>query len=159
MIDETIPPPHPGVIRRLAAMVYDSMLLFGVLFIATLIPALIISPDSAAQIQNNDTLRDAVPTLHGIGFRFYLMMVIITFFCWFWHRNGQTLGMQAWRLRIENVDGSNISLKQCLIRILTATLSLGLLGMGYWWIWISPQHRSWHDLASHSRVVLLPKNK
>ncbi|MET0378345.1 MAG: hypothetical protein ABW049_05060 [Spongiibacteraceae bacterium] len=32
-----------------------------------------------------------------------------------------------------------------------------LAGLGYWWIWLDPQQRSWHDRASNTRVVVLPK--
>lgn len=156
---EQAPLAHAGVLRRLAAMVYDGLLLFGVLFTATLIPALVLSPGAAQTIHNEDKLYTAQPLLNGVFFRLYLVLIIILFFSWFWHRNGQTLGMQAWRLRVEQLDGQNLNGWQCLLRLLVAAVSIACLGAGYWWIWISADNRSWHDIASGSQVRLLPKRR
>ena len=55
----------------------------------------------------------------------WLALVICGFYTWFWTRAGQTIGMRAWRLRIQNVDGSNIRITQALIRLATSTFGLG----------------------------------
>jgi uncharacterized RDD family membrane protein YckC len=87
----------------------------------------------------------------------YWMFVIAGFYCYFWRKNGQTLGMQAWRLRVDANNGGRPSWKQCGLRLLTGIPSLLLAGLGFWWIWLDPQRRSWHDRASNTRVVVLPK--
>ena len=46
----------PGVFRRLAVIVYDTFLLFAVLFVATLIPAYILSPEMFAAKPANDSV-------------------------------------------------------------------------------------------------------
>lgn len=151
------PLPPAGVIRRLSAMVYDSLLVFGVLFTATL-PAVLLQP--AQQTVNNEQVVNELPGLvEGWPFQLYLLAVYVGFFCWFWIKNGQTLGMQAWRLQIEDQSGRRISLKQCLLRLVGALVSALCLGAGYWWIWIDKEQLSWHDRLSKSRVVQLPKKK
>ena len=149
--------PNAGVIRRLAAMVYDSLLVFGILFAATL-PAVLLQP-AQQNISNEDVVHELPPLAEGWPFQLYLLLVYISFFCWFWRRNGQTLGMQAWRLQIQDMAGNRISLIQCLQRLLFAAISILCLGLGYWWIWIDKEGQSWPDRWSKSRVVVLPKKK
>lgn len=150
--------PNAGVIRRLSAMVYDSLLVFGVLFTATL-PTLFLDPGNQQAINNEQVVNELPPLVGGWLFQLYLLLVYIGFFCWFWIKNGQTLGMQAWRLQIEDFSGQRITLQQCLLRLLGALLSTLCLGAGYWWIWIDKDRLSWHDRLSKSRVVQLPKKK
>ena len=64
--------------------------------------------------------------------------------------------MQAWRLRVQTSDGDNITLKQSWKRFLAAIPALGLLGIGYFWMWLDPTRRTWPDQLSGTRVVSLP---
>ena len=137
-------------------MIYDSLLVFGVLFSAT-IPAVFLQ-NSPEQAINNEQVVNEVPILaDGPLFQLYLLSVYMAFFCWFWRRNGQTLGMQAWRLQIQDLDGGRISVWQCLKRLLGAMLSALCFGAGYWWMLLDKEQRCWHDRLSQSRVVVLPK--
>lgn len=151
--------PNAGLIRRLAAMVYDTFLVFAVLAIATLIPSIFIGDHQPAAVANEVVIHQLDPMLTGPAFQLYLLAVMAAFFCWFWHKNGQTLGMQAWRLQIETRTGGHPGWGQCMIRLLAAVLSFACLGMGYWWIWIDRDKLSWHDRLSNTRVVQLPKRK
>jgi uncharacterized RDD family membrane protein YckC len=77
--------------RRLAAMVYDSLLIFAVLVIigATTLPftnGLGISRDN-------------------IVFKFYLFGALYAFLGWFWTHGGQTLGMRAWKIKLLQRNG------------------------------------------------------
>ena len=156
MNDSTQTFPVAGVIRRLAAMVYDTLLVFGVLFAAT-IPALFIGKQQ--QVENNEVVHQLSPVIGGWIYQLYLVLIVVSFYCWFWRKNGQTLGMQAWRLQVENFLGERISIRQCLLRLAGACLSLACLGAGYWWAWIDRDGLTWHDRWSKSRVVVLPKKK
>lgn len=144
-------------VKRLAAMTYDSFLLFGVLFAATLIPSLIFDTATPATIENGDVVNELSPLLSGWIFQVYLLLISILFFCWFWLRNQQTLGMQAWRLKVETLSGQPISFKQCLQRLLGAVVSIACLGAGYWWIWADKDSLSWHDRWSKTRIIETPK--
>lgn len=148
--------PVAGVIRRLAAMVYDSLLVFGVLFTAT-IPTVFFHQQKP--VTNNEVIHELAPAISGVLFQLYLVAVVVVFFCWFWKRNGQTLGMQAWRLKLVTRDGTDLQLRHCLVRLLAAPLSLLCGGLGYWWAWIDRDGLTWHDRLSNTQVVLLPKKK
>lgn len=152
--------PNAGVVHRIGALVYDCFLLFGVLFVATLLVTLVSSDMSIAETPGDgEVVTDLQQTLPGSFMAIYLGSVIVLFYCWFWRRNGQTLGMQAWRLRLVDTTGAKPSLAQCLLRCAVAPLSLLLGGLGYWWIWLDRDNCSWHDRLSSTRVQLLPKTK
>jgi uncharacterized RDD family membrane protein YckC len=144
-----------GPIRRLMALMYDSLLLLGVLFVATLIPAVVTHKLHATQ---GDKVYDLPPLFQGAGFSLYLL-VITLFFGYFWRKNGQTLGMQAWRLKVVAADGQKPSWLQCIIRGVVAIASLACLGFGYFWVLIDKQHLAWQDRASNTKIILLPKKK
>jgi uncharacterized RDD family membrane protein YckC len=154
--DTAILPEKPGLGRRLAAMFYDSLLVFAITFTATL---LVVGIRLVLSQQAHHTGERAITG----GYHYFLQAVLLAsitlFFGWFWTRTGQTLGMQTWRLRIDDVNGGRISSRQALVRLAMATVSAACLGLGYLWILWDRDKRSWHDRASGSRVVLLPKQK
>jgi uncharacterized RDD family membrane protein YckC len=86
-----------------------------------------------------------------------MVFMVAGFYYYFWRRNGQTLGMQAWRLRLDIAEGGRPSLRQCLLRMPVGFLALLCGGLGYWWIWIDRDRLAWQDRASSTRVVVLPK--
>ncbi len=150
--------PNAGVWRRFAAMVYDAFLIFALLFIASLIPTLLLNIENLGSSPETNTVVHELNTpLGGWLYRIYLLAVVAGFYIAFWRKNGQTLGMQAWKLKLINTQGLSPGYRECLIRLATGLLSLCALGLGYWWIWIDKENRSWHDIASATRVVVLPK--
>lgn len=157
---ETLPtlPPKASLIKRLAAMFYDTLLLFGVLFTATLIPSLLLKTAPSVN-QNGDVVHELNPLLSGLSFQAYLLVITIAFFCYFWLRQGQTLGMQAWKLQLVSRDRGPLSLKQCLLRTFYASVSIACFGLGYWWQWLDKDTLTWHDRWSNTEVLQLANNK
>ena len=131
-----------GLIRRLVAMFYDALLLLSVLFVATALALLVARGEL---------------DYHNPFFRTYLFLVWFFFFAWFWTHGGQTLGMQAWKLRLQRKDGGPVSLWQALLRFLVAFPSLLLFGLGMLWMLVDRDRMTWHDRFSESVVVRLPK--
>jgi uncharacterized RDD family membrane protein YckC len=131
-----------GLFRRLAAMFYDTLLLFSVLLFAT----------AAALLVTKGSL-----DYHNPFFRTYLFLVCFLFYAWFWMHGGQTLGMRAWRLRVQRFDGGPITLWQALLRFLAAIPAWALLGLGYLWILVDRDRLALHDRFSESVIVRLPK--
>lgn len=120
-------------------MVYDAVLLVGVLFAATL---------AILPLRGGEAFRPHDPLFFA-----YLLLVIWAFYGWFWTHGGQTLGMRAWKIRVVSLDGAALSWNQAARRYVCAWASLGLLGLGYVWVWIDPDKRAWHDMASGTRLV------
>lgn len=147
--------PTAGLIRRLAAMFYDFLLCVALLIIVTFIYKLIqmsiIGVEQLKQLSDSGAL-DKDPLLSTI-----LFFTLFGFFAKFWTYKGQTLGMQVWGLRIQNTDGTAISLWQAMLRFLVAIASFLCIGLGYFWMLLDKQGRTWHDIYSDSQVVRLPK--
>ena len=148
--------PVAGVGRRLAALVYDSFLLFGLLVVPLFIFAAM-THGGVVRLPNDTVTHQLPPIAPTLFLRAYGVFIVGGFYTYFWRKNGQTLGMQAWRLRLDNVSGGRPSWRQCGLRLLVGPLSLLLGGLGYWWAWLDRNHRCWHDHASDTVVVILPK--
>lgn len=147
--------PPAGLLRRLGALVYDGLLVLAlVLTISGLANLFAARPDiakDAASVSLENMQTVSGPLLGSI-----IVICVFTFFAYFWVRHGRTLGMQAWRLRVQTADGYNITLNQAWKRFLAAIPSLALLGAGYFWMWLDPHRRTWPDRLSGTRVVTLP---
>ncbi len=147
--------PSASLIRRCAAMFYDFLLSVALMMVTTLLYKMvqmsIYGEKQLRQMSDAGTL-DGDPLLSTL-----LFMILFAFFAKFWTHNGQTLGMQVWGLRIQNTDGSAISLWQALLRFVVAIGSWLCLGLGFLWVLRDKDKRSWHDIYSDSLVVQLPK--
>ena len=86
-------------------------------------------------------------------------LTIAGFFCIFWRKSGQTLGMQAWRIKLVDFDGGTPSLPKAVVRCVGAALSMACLGLGYLWCLIDRKKRYWHDYLSRTELILLPKRE
>lgn len=144
------PPDTPaGLLRRLGALFYDSMLLLAVLMLATA---------AFLPLTGGEALDPrAHPALEFV-YRAVLALLIVGYYGIFWTRRGQTLGMASWRLRIERDDGATLDWRDTALRLAAAVLSWLPLGLGFLWIAIDPQRRAWHDRLSGTRILLVPKD-
>jgi uncharacterized RDD family membrane protein YckC len=147
MIGETLTPASLPV--RLAAMFYDAFLLFAVecAVTAAVVGIRIALEGSAPIVQSG---RAAVG---GLTLQIPLLITWVMFFGWFWTRNGQTLGMQTWRLRIVTADGKPPGWRTVLLRLAGACVSAACLGAGYAWMLFDADKLTWHDRWSGTRVV------
>lgn len=135
--------PPASLLRRFAAICYDSLLLLSVLFFAAL-PLTILSGEAVHSGQ--------------LSFQLYLLAVCFFYFGWQWTHGGQTLGMKAWRLKIINEnDAAGITWTTSAVRFIAAMLSLLCAGLGFIWALFDRQQLAWHDRLSNTRIVLLPR--
>lgn len=74
-----------------------------------------------------------------------------------WRRGGQTLAMRAWRLRLIDAAGGVPTWRQLCVRYVVGTVSLAMAGLGFWWARLDRDGLTWHDRASGTRLVRLPK--
>lgn len=137
-----------GVPRRFGAMLYDAFLVIALAMLMTNVLLLFTGGEAI--------LPERVGAFELI-YRALLILLVVLFFGLFWTRRGQTLGMAAWRLRVERDDGTLLRWRDVLVRLAGASVSLLALGLGYFWVWVDPERRAWHDRWSHTRVIVLPK--
>ena len=131
-------PAAPGLLRRLAACLYDALVLAALLMVAGAAWVAI----SRAAAEPGDWL-----------FRGYLLLVSAIFFGAFWTR-GETLGMRAWKLRIVAADGRPPGWGRALLRFATALISWAALGLGFLWVLVDRERLAWHDRLSGTRLVI-----
>jgi uncharacterized RDD family membrane protein YckC len=84
--------------------------------------------------------------------------IVVVFYGAFWTRQGHTLGMASWRLRVERNDGERLTWSDTLRRLLAAVLSWLPAGLGWVWCLFDREHRTWHDTLSRTRVIVVPKH-
>jgi uncharacterized RDD family membrane protein YckC len=133
-----------GLLRRLASMAYD-LLVVGALLMMAALPVVLLA---------GDHLRVAPGRAL---FQAYLLLVTFLFFGGFWVHGGQTPGMRAWRLRLIGAAGAGVSWRQAAGRFCAALLSWLAGGLGYLWALRDPQGRAWHDRLSATRLVLISR--
>ena len=132
--------PPAGLGRRLAACLYDGLVLLACLMLAT-----------AAWVA---LARAAAPPGDWL-FRGYVLLVSALFFAAFWTR-GETLGMRAWKLRVVGPDGGPPGWGRALLRFAAALLSWLPLGLGFLWVLVDKDGLAWHDRLSGTRLVHRP---
>ena len=149
--------PAAGLGRRLAAMFYDFLLCTALLIVTggvyKLIQMQIIGESKMRALTESGAL-DGDPLYSTV-----LLLMLFGFFAKFWTHSGQTLGMQVWGIRVQNADGSRISLWQALLRFMVSMASWLCAGLGFFWVLVDKQQRAWHDIYSDSRIVRIPKQK
>src|SRR5262245_55644052 len=91
--DNTVPqsPEPAALLRRLAALAYDALLLFALLLVFTTLVLIVRG-------------QRAIPP-GTLWFDASLVAVALVFCAGFWTHGGQTLGMRAWRIRVVAANG------------------------------------------------------
>ena len=92
--------PPPGLLRRLGAMFYDSLLLLALLMMLSYPYVWLTGGDKPGLV---------VKTAYQI----YLLAICFFYFAGFWVRGGQTLGLRTWRMKLVTTDGGPITWADC----------------------------------------------
>ncbi len=154
--------PAPALRRRLACLVYEGVLLFGVVIVTALLLGI---------------LTQQQPALQGpLALRVALFLVLGLYFVLFWTRSGQTLAMKTWKIRVLRQDGSRLPVWQASCRYLTAwmwflpaLLTADIMDLRSGWsvwvslaagvlvyaglTWLHPDRQYWHDALCRTRLV------
>ena len=112
-------------------MVYEAMLLFGLLFVTGLIFGMVMQQRHALFLRRE---------LQAIE-----ILVMGLYFVWFWSHGGQTLAMKTWRVRLVAQDGSPVLLQRAAVRYMLSWLWVApgllvaaLVGASGWWLVLIP---------------------
>jgi uncharacterized RDD family membrane protein YckC len=138
-----------GFGRRLAALVYDAVLLAALLMVFT--GGAIFFTHGAAVVS---------ATVGGwvYVYRAGLLCVIAGYYTLNWLKSGQTLGMRAWHLRAVDDAGKPMSLRAAILRCVYGALAWAPAALGVLWLYWDPKHLAIHDRLSKTRVVHLARS-
>ncbi len=130
---------NAGFFRRIFSLVYDSLVIIGIIFSLTLLLVF---------------LNGGSPKTGEIADYIQLLITVLSgpiFYTYFWLVNdGQTIGMQAWKIRL--ISDQTLSVRICLLRCAFSTFSFLFLGIGYLYILLNSENKSLSDLATNTRV-------
>lgn len=154
MENATSRPPSAWIGRRLLSLLYD---LFAAvpLWMLTAIPFVLLDVAISGDVRHN------IGPFSAMQWLLWLACWCVTgvYATWSWRRGGQTLGMRPWRIRVVARDGGAPGRGAAWLRFAVATLSLAAGGLGFWWAWFDREHLTWHDRASGTRVLRVPKRR
>ena len=122
--------PRAGFRRRFGSWVYDFLIAFAVYMLAGAIGFLLMYLAhyfGLFDMQGQQHFVDTIANTYWLKWpnEFWKIAWVSYFFIYFWSKSGQTLGMRAWRLKVQNIDGSLINKTTALKRLLPTLLGLG----------------------------------
>jgi len=131
--------PYAGILRRLAGMAYELLLLSGVLFVATCL--FLVLGQAVGELWRRPLLQIEVIGVSGI------------YFTWFWGHGGQTLPMKTWHLRLVDAGGGAVSPRKALARYLLACVLIPAGGIAILWALVDRDRQFLHDRFAGTRIV------
>jgi uncharacterized RDD family membrane protein YckC len=162
-----------GVIRRLAASLYETLLLAALALVVgfALLPVLTTTPSQPATERALPLLR---PTAQAISFG-CLFAVLGAYCAWGWSDRRRTLPMKTWRLALESKSGAPVSLSRAALRYVACWVGPGLaiaayaglrplaysrwavtlLAVNYAWALVNSDRQFLQDRVAGTRLVVV----
>lgn len=122
------------LLRRTAAFIYDCLLLIALFFVTT-----------AVVVPLNDG-----EALQHWSYKIVLLLIAFLFFDWFWRHGGQTLGMRAWRIRVESQNAETLTFNQTMQRFLVGCVAFGFTMI---YMLFNAEGHALHDKLSKTKIV------
>jgi uncharacterized RDD family membrane protein YckC len=155
--------------RRVGALLYESLLLVAIVFVAGFLALPLISPGHSANV---DAL--TVPAISERVALFCLLFAVLAlYFVWSWTGGRRTLPMKTWRLKLVLANGQSLPTKVALLRYLAAWIgpalalvtyallhrygygahALWLIAFNFLWAFVDPERQFLHDRIAGTRIV------
>lgn len=155
----------PGRWRRFACMMYEGVLLFGVVFLADYLFDTLTQSRNALELRN---VRQVV-----------VFLALGLYFVSSWHLKGQTLPMKTWHIKVVNLDGTKPSLARLiwryvliwpvpllglfivqLIALKTGYISTTILAVFapfllFIWTWFDTDKQFLHDRVAKTKLITI----
>jgi uncharacterized RDD family membrane protein YckC len=156
----------PGWGARLGCLLYEGVLLFGVIVGLVVLPAVVV-----AYLARGTPGLLSPPVLGA-----WFFIALGAYFITFWTRSGQTLAMLTWRIRLVTVEGAPLGRWRATARyvlswmwVLPAPLVVHLSGLRGWGPFLGalvagmvayaalarlhPDRQYWHDALCRTRLI------
>jgi uncharacterized RDD family membrane protein YckC len=148
--------PRAGFRRRFGSWVYDLLIAIAVYMVAGAMSFLLFNLFIKFDVIGMQGFEHAIDLqrssiLYSVLIYGWNIAWVSFFFVFFWAKSGQTLGMKAWRLRLQNQDGTRITKTTGLKRLIPTLLGLGNLTV----IFDRKNKLSLQDRLTKTEVVVL----
>jgi len=127
---------------RLAAMIYEGVLLTAILLLATALFVAVFG-DSRMYPQR-------------AALQLYLVSIAGGYFTWNWSAGRRTLPMRTWRLYLADRTGAPPGVPTALVRYLAAVIGILACGIGLAWVLVDPERQFLHDRVAGTRLLRHP---
>ena len=148
-----------GFMRRFASWIYDLLAITAIVMLGQIVFLGLVNAGIALEFISKPTDMEISNFITQQPWlflnQFYIVCIACFFFVYFWCRGGQTIGMRAWRLKVQNIDGSPITKIQALVRAVTSLLGLGNLVV----LLDFKNKRSLQDYLANTEVITLSKDE
>ncbi len=134
-----------GFGRRLAALIYDGVLLAGLLTVYT----------AALVFAHGGALTGEAAGGWWYAYRTGEVILMAGYYVLNWMRSGQTLGMRAWRLHAVSASGGRLEFAPAVLRVVCAVAAWSPAALGVLWLYLDPDHLALHDRLSNTRMLYL----
>lgn len=133
-----------SLIKRFATFLYESLTLIAIWLLCTLIFIALLGDVDAAY--------------ERLLLQFLLWAAAGIYFVVCWVKTGQTLAMQAWKIKLLNAENEHLNVRWALVRYVLATISLACFGAGYLWAILDKDQLFLHDRLLRTRLVQLARD-
>ena len=130
-----------GFWRRILALFYDSLLLVGIIIGFLLIITFLFDKSFETPFER-------------LFLQISYLVIGFLFFTYFWKvYNGQTLGMQVWKIKIVGDSNEDLTIKNLLKRCFYGFLFNICFGVNYFYIFLNKEKKSLNDIWSNTKVI------
>jgi uncharacterized RDD family membrane protein YckC len=131
------------LLRRLAALFYDTLLVIALAMAATF---------AWLPITGGEAILTSTHRVEARLYHAFLVLLIFVYFAVGWTRSGQTLGMKAWRIRLVAENGQRVTWAGAVVRF-TLGMTIALLALAGGWQLAKP---GWTFADAVAALLFLP---
>lgn len=139
MNSQNSPIAAPGLLKLGACLLYELLTIVAVIFVSTGLFVMIAG--------------DAGHGVKRLLLQLFLWLVVGAYYIRCWIKTGQTLAMQAWKLKVVDERHQLLTMRQAVARYLLATVSLAFFAAGFLWAVVDKNSQFLHDRFLRFKVV------
>lgn len=129
----------PSLLKLGACLIYDALVVIALSFACALLFVWLVG--------------DATQGIRHYLLQLFLWMSIGVYFVWCWHKSGQTLAMQTWKLKLVTQNSGLLSYNLAIARYVLASMSLMLFGLGFLWAIVDHDRLFLHDRLLKTKII------
>lgn len=135
---------NASLIKRYAACLYEALSLIAIWLFCTVV-FMVLFGDI-----------DTVFKRHLLQITLWVITGVYFVACWM--KTGQSLAMQAWKIKLVNKESGLLDLRLALLRYVLATISFSFFCVGFFWPLIDKQRLFLHDRLLKTRLIQSASN-